>query len=197
MGQALSVSTRRAILSGYSASESFASISTRLGVSYSSVRRLCKRYDRDGESCLVPGYDRCGQRVSPYSGFIHRASCFLKFYHRGWGAEYILVRLRLKYPNLALPDARTLQRWFVAKGLNKSRSKARDRSSDTEPIPKAEAVHQIWQIDANERHQTLDGQGCCYLSFTDEYSGAGLGAAVFPPQANLSGSRARSLGANG
>lgn len=180
MGQALSKLLRQEIISSYLYHESFASISTRLGVGYSTVRRLCKAYEQMGPLCLDTAYDRCGRFSSAYPSFIKRASCFLKFYHPNWGADYILVLLRLKYPQLALPSARTLQRWFAAKGLNKRVSKARDRSSDSQPIPRAKAVHQIWQLDAKEHQQTQDGQLCCYLNFTDEYSSAVLAAVVFP-----------------
>ncbi len=180
MGQALSKSLRQSIIASYKLNESFASISTELGVSYSTVRRLCKAYDQTGHLCLDTAYDRCGRFSSSYPAFIKRASCFLKYYHRSWGADYIIVRLSLKYPQLALPSARTLQRWFAAKGLNKRVSKARDRSSDSQSIPTAKAVHQIWQLDAKEHQQTQDGQLCCYLNFTDEYSSAVLGAVVFP-----------------
>lgn len=185
MGRALCLHTREAILAGYAQSETFSSLSLRLGVSYSAVRKLCKLYDQVGDSCLMPSYDRCGDRLSRYRGFVQRASCFLKYYHRNWGAEYILARIRRKYPDLSLPSARTLQRWFKAKGLNKSRPAFRDRSSDQEPIPKADRVHHIWQVDAKEHQQTSDRTDCCYLNFTDEYSGAVLGAVVFPLQADL------------
>ena len=180
MGQALTKSLRQEIIRLYTFHESFASISTNLGVSYSTVRRLCKAYEQTGDLCLDTAYDRCGRFTSAYPAFIQRASCFLKYYHPSWGADYILVRLGLKYPKLALPSARTLQRWFAAKGLNKARSKSRDRSSDSQPIPRAKAVHQIWQLDAKEHQQTQDGQLCCYLNFTDEYSSAVLAAVVFP-----------------
>ena len=180
MGQATSFPIRREIISRYSLGESFSSISQNLCLSYGTVRNLCKSYDLVGDAALDPGYSRCGNRSIRSDAFVYRASCFLKYYHRDWGAEYILTRIRLKYPDLSLPRARTLQRWFVAKGLNKKRLKIRDESPWGDPPVRAEAVHQIRQVDAKEHQQTLDGQKSCYLSTNDEYSGAALKAKVFP-----------------
>ena len=46
----------------------------------------------------------------------------------------------------------------------------------------AQAVHQVWQVDAKER-LVLDNeqlQPACYLTISDEHSGACLKALVFP-----------------
>ena len=48
------------------------------------------------------------------------------------------------------------------------------------PIGQAKAVHNIWQVDAKENLVLLDGSPGCYLTITDEHSGAGLAALVFP-----------------
>jgi hypothetical protein len=48
------------------------------------------------------------------------------------------------------------------------------------PIGTSTAVHNIWQVDAKEHLQTLDGKAACYLTLTDEKSGAWLGATAFP-----------------
>jgi hypothetical protein len=40
-------------------------------------------------------------------------------------------------------------------------------------------VHNIWEVDAKEQLQTLDGPPACYLTLTDEKSGCWLGSLAF------------------
>lgn len=47
-------------------------------------------------------------------------------------------------------------------------------------IGRSTGVHNIWQVDAKEQCTLLDGSRACYLTFTDEYSGAWLCAKAFP-----------------
>lgn len=54
------------------------------------------------------------------------------------------------------------------------------KSQSTEPsIGKSTAVHNIWEVDAKEQLQTLDGKPACYLTFSDEKSGAWLSSVAF------------------
>jgi hypothetical protein len=46
-------------------------------------------------------------------------------------------------------------------------------------IGKSLAVHNIWQVDAKENLCTQDGQVACYLTLSDEKSGAWLSAVAF------------------
>ena len=47
--------------------------------------------------------------------------------------------------------------------------------------------HNIWQVDAKENLRLADSSEACYLTITDEHSGAGLEGLVFPPEAHLPG----------
>ncbi|MVM42152.1 hypothetical protein GO730_38195 [Spirosoma sp. HMF3257] len=47
-------------------------------------------------------------------------------------------------------------------------------------IGRATAVHNIWQVDAKEQLKLANGQPACYLTITEEYSGAWLDSLVFP-----------------
>ena len=49
-----------------------------------------------------------------------------------------------------------------------------------EPIGRSTAAHNIWEVDAKERFHLLDGRPACYLTVTDEKTGAWLEAPVFP-----------------
>jgi hypothetical protein len=94
------------------------------------------------------------------------------------------MRLNLleRYGPQLTPSIRTLQRWFRQHHL----SKPRQQLAQT-PIGQSKAVHNIWQVDAKENLTLGDGQPACYLTITDEHSGAGLAALVFPPGAHQSG----------
>jgi hypothetical protein len=64
-------------------------------------------------------------------------------------------------------------------GLGK-KNLTRPKSRTSGPsIGKSTAAHNIWEVDAKEQLQTLDGQPACYLTFTDERSGCWLGSAAF------------------
>ena len=80
------------------------------------------------------------------------------------------------YAPSLVPSARTLQRWFKAKGVYKAKSSF----PLTQPLW-ATAVHDIWQVDAKEQLQLASKEKACYLTIVDETSGCLLQAFVFPP----------------
>lgn len=175
MAAALPQDTRRRILQGYLAGQSYSALAQSFKVNYRTVRTLCLRYQREGEAGLLPHYDRCGSSEIRSDALLYRASCWLKRQHPGWGTSFILLQLEQRYPERPLPSVRTLQRWFKARGLTPKRSK----------IPQAEkqwasGVHQVWQVDAKEHQKTADGKPACWLTMTDEYSTAVLQTPVFP-----------------
>ena len=67
-----------------------------------------------------------------------------------------------------------MQRWFKEKKLGKPR-----QQSSEPPIGKSKAVHNIWQVDAKENLILLDTTPACYLTITDEKSGAWLASLCF------------------
>jgi transposase len=54
--------------------KSYRQISQQLGVSYDTVRRICKRQDQLGENGLLPHYKQCGTTGIRLSTFFHRVS---------------------------------------------------------------------------------------------------------------------------
>lgn len=179
MPTALATTIRRRIVEAHLAGESLTAIAERENVSYSCVRTYWRRYREDGFEGLSPDYQNCGRRAR--SDLIYRAARYLKYRHRGWGAPLIQLKLKQRYPNAQLPSVRTLQRWFKRAHLRPLKKQ----------LPKptrqwAQAVHEVWQIDAKEQLTLDDGTKACYLSVTDEHSGALLESPLFPPQPNQS-----------
>jgi len=174
---ALPMAMRQQVAEQYRKGQKLIDISEHYGLSYSTVRKLCKRLDKEGAAGLTPRYSHCGIKpASPASTLIKRAALWLKRLHPGWGAALICLKLKQRYRRAPLPCERTLQRWFRAAGLYKAKS--------TFPAGVktwASRVHDTWQVDAKEKLVLGDGQKACYLSVVDEKSGALLDALVFPP----------------
>lgn len=154
-------------------------ISRRLGVSTTTISTWVKLYKTYGEKGLKPNYSSNGRSPSFPQAIIKKAIEY-KSKHPQWGAPFILIKLEDDFPNEKLPSARWLQKIFHKKELQPKRT----------ILPKGNAgwvstVFARVQVDAKERLKTADGQNCCYLNFTDEYTGSELDAFLFPLRSNL------------
>ncbi len=179
MGRAVCISIREEIFRLFVAGQKAYSISKALNLSYSTVRGLCKRIKEDGAVSLAPRYGGCGRRPAQEQNPFHQKLLDMRTEHPDWGAEYLLVQVSAL--GSALPSARTVQRWFRKEGVNRLRGKAPKTAKVW-----ASKVHDIWQVDAKEQVALPDGGEVCWLSATDEKSGALLGAALFPLQSDMS-----------
>ena len=179
MPQPINPHIRAQLIDLYAQTHSYAAVSRQLGLSYLSVRRICQRYEREGKAGLLPRYSHCGPKQIKSDPLIHRAACWLKRLHPSWGAEFILLQLKERYPTRSLPTGRTLQIWFRSVGLIQAKSRlAREKKSW------AKGVHDTWQIDAKEQQRIEDKTPCSWLTITDEHSGSLLAAPLFPPREN-------------
>ena len=173
MGKATSYLQRQQIIALRKEGYDYGSISQSLNMSFSTVRAICQLYKKQGESGLVTHYDNCGKEPVSRTNLIYRASLWLKHLHPLWGTPRIHTKLRGRYGQV-VPTIRTIDRWYKAVGLHKARS-----HNQRESIGKSTAVHNIWQVDAKENLKLVDGQKACYLTITDERSGAWLASLVF------------------
>lgn len=99
---------------------------------------------------------------------------WLKHLHADWGVGRIRSKLETRYDISRIPNERTLQRWFRKERITEPRQLRNEPRIGT-----SKAVHNIWQVDAKEQLTLSDGTLACYLTITDEYSGAWLGAPAF------------------
>ncbi|MBE7174668.1 MAG: helix-turn-helix domain-containing protein [Williamsia sp.] len=176
MGGALPVHIRSLVLEQLTKTKcSLIAVCTEQGLSYSTIRRLWKRYKAEGVSGLKPHYERCGSSQPKSEALIYRCALWLKRHHPAWGAPLIWVVLHDHYPQTALPAERTLQRWFKAQHLYPPKGLITASHPDA-----ATTVHDTWQIDAKEKLHLHSGQAASYLSIVDEHSGSLLKAVVFP-----------------
>ena len=181
MPLAQSTTVRRRIVEAHQKGQSLKAIAQKENLSYSSVLGYWRRYRQRGLEGLAPDYQHCGRSGPVNDDLMYRAARYLKYLHRQWGAALIRLKLEQRYPKASLPSVRTLQRWFKRAHLTPLRKRL--------PKPeqtRAQAPHEVWQVDAKEQLTLNDGTAACYLSVSDEHSGAFLEAPVFPPWPNQS-----------
>lgn len=178
MGRALAVPLREEIVKRHQRGETLAETAKQLRLSFYTVRKIWRRFRDRGPPGLKPDYDRCGPSGPWSDGRIHRAALWLKRRHPAWGAPYIGLLLKQKWPDRVVPDARGLQRWFRVSGLQprRLRKTLQNRARGRTP-------HEVWQVDATEHHRLANGTQASWLTVADEHSGAILAAPVFPPRA--------------
>jgi transposase len=189
MPRAVALPIREQIITLHQQGIRLTTIAQQLGLSYHTVRQCWQRFCHEGVAGLSPHYAHCGPKKRRFEAGVVEAALTLKRDHPRWGAGLIRVELQPQFPNLPLPSARSLQRWFVAAGLQPLRSKR--------PVcvsPRARQVHEVWELDAKERMRLAEGTGTSVLSVTDEASGAWLDALVFPPVSLEPGSGAAGTG---
>jgi hypothetical protein len=176
MAGAIPLAVREQIILLHQQYYSAVAISEQLRVNVHSVRRLIQHYKADHSRSLQPAYSNCGVKKWKVNAALLRAGLWLKRLHPYWGAPCIHLQLIEGYgAQQGMPAVRTLQWWMRAKGLNRPREHhpAMDRGW-------AAAPHSVWQVDAKERLLLDNKQPACYLTISDEHSGACLKALVFP-----------------
>jgi hypothetical protein len=162
-----------------------AAIARHLRLASRTVRRLCRAFARRGAAALSPAYPHA---CPPSPTAAMQQALLLRQQHPTWGAPYLLLRLRRLHPELtALPSARTLQRWL-------RRQRQPPAPAGRKPAAAAGAAHaphDVWQMDAAEKIPLATGQEVSWLRWVDEFTGAVLGTAVFPPRELRSGAGRR------
>ncbi len=191
MSQALSIAVRERIyelqLSGQPATQ----ISKSLALPLGTVKQLCRRFRQLGKEGIAPSYHNCGQQGGLRLADQKSKFLSLKQAHLSWGAPRLRVEQQLLLQGQdagdqqaeVLASVRSLNRWYRQAGLTKYR-----RQTNEVPIGRSRAPHNIWEVDAKERLTLADGSPACYLTISDEKTGAWLEAPVFPLSQNQSGS---------
>ncbi len=177
MPEAISMATRRSIISCYQKGKGVSALARQFGVSRGSIYSFINSYKEQGEQGLMTSYENCGRPRRCASDFVYRAVRCMRTWHPGWGAEKIRAELLKMRPALNVPHYRTLNRWFHWNNQIDVpiRSKLPGSASSY-----ATYLHEGWQVDAKEGLTTADGKKNCWLNITDEYSGTVIDPVVFP-----------------
>jgi transposase len=179
MGQATSLVLREQIYALQRQGNGPKAISEQLSIPYGTVKHLCRKFKSFDKECLAPKYANCGRK--PFSDLeaSKKRALELRQQHPKWGAPRIRVELQVERSAVsgeeALSGIRALQRFFRKKEAYPPR-----RQSAEPSIGRSLAPHNIWEVDAKERFTLQDGSPACYLTITDEKTGAWLEAPVFP-----------------
>jgi Helix-turn-helix domain len=178
---------RQRVWVGFQRGDSPGCIARQLRLHPRSVRRLCQAFRRRGPAALTPAYPR---RTEPAAlpPAVQQA-LLLHEQHPTWGAPYLRIRLAGLHPGLAgVPSARTLQRYFAR---HRQPPAPPGRRPAAAARARADRPHAVWQMDAVEQLPLAGGQRVSWLRWVDEFTGAVLGTAVFPPRGLRAGARGR------
>ena len=159
---------RREIVRRKQAGKSFSEIAEALDLSYWTVRQIWRRFRDEGEEGLQTRY-RSGPREIKFASEVYREAIQLKKEHPRWGAGLIRSLLLKRWPEEEVPSERTLQRWWEREGIHR-----RPKRTHSPQLPRAQEVHEAWQVDAVEVKQGT------WITITDEKSGAVLEGRLFP-----------------
>jgi transposase len=174
MGKAIALPLRQRIVELKQQGHSLQAISQQLDLRLAAVRLIWSRFKQLGQPGLLTRFDQCGPQPPFLTNPVFRAARWLRHRHPQWGSPLIQTLLHKRYGQ-DVPSIRTLNRWYKQAGLTPARSKP-----NPVVIGRAKAVHNIWQVDAKEHVVLGNAQPSCYLTITDEHSGAWLTSLVFP-----------------
>jgi hypothetical protein len=153
-------------------------LSQDFGIAPRTVRNLVRAWRGRPESSVTPAYVHRPSPPPPPDHPAYEPALLLRREHPGWGA--VLIRIYLDRQGVRpLPASRTLQRWFSRAGLGPAPPGRRPEVSQG----RAAAPHEIWEVDAAEEIRLGNGATVSWLRIADEFTGAVLHTAVFPPRA--------------
>lgn len=152
-------------------------LSQAFGIPARTVRNLLRRFRACGAEGLTPDYRRLPQPPPAPEHPAFSPAARLREAHAGWGAGLIRIYLEIQGVR-PLPCVRTLQKWFRRVGLGPAPPGRRPVAARRATTP-----HQVWEIDAAEEIPLGDGARVSWLRIVDEFTGAVLHTAVFPPRA--------------
>ena len=163
--------------------EGATSLAEAFNLSPRTVRHLLRRFLERGAAGLATDYRPPARPAHAKPEAIRQAVLDMRREHPTWGAPLIRVALAEERPEVAWPQARTMQKWIAGAGLGPAPRGRRPGRSPT----RATRPHQTWQIDACEQVELKGGAKVSWLRVVDEATGAVLGTAVFPPRVLESG----------
>lgn len=171
------LAVRQAMWHRYQQGATTAELSLAFDLPARTVRGLLQRWREQGEKSLAPDRVPRSSPVPPPDHPAYEPAIQLRQDHPGWGAGLIRVYLAMQQVQ-PLPAERTLQRWFRRAGL----APAPPGRWPTVPRRRATSPHEIWEMDAAEQIPLGNGTKVSWLRINDEFSGAVLWTAVFPPR---------------
>ena len=163
---------RQKIVQMRKSGKSHESIAQHFSYSLSSVKRICSRFEGEGEASFRTKYHLSG-RHSVYDSSIHQQIAEVKDGQQG--APYVRSVLQAKHPGKAIPDERTIQRYWKEQGVNRPKGRAKQNTAWTKQ------PNHTWQIDGKGHIELGSGEQVSWMNIADEGTGSDLQAGLFPP----------------
>lgn len=166
--QATTIVQRQEMLRLVEKGYTYAEVAEQVGVSFWTARKWIRIGKKCGVEQLASCYGR--PRAGPLAGFapqIKYKVLRLKKKHPGWGAEYVLKKLRedQEMKGKKLPSAMTIWRYWRSFGVRLFSKRDPSKSE----LKSSEIPHGVWQMDAKE---SMHIPGVGLVSFNqarDEY----------------------------
>jgi len=181
----LSLEERQRIYAGWVKDQPIARIASELGRSPMTVRKWWRRMQRLGLAGLqAPRRGRPARGVlSQFSSAVKNQAVALKRAHPRWGAARVLVELQgdPQVQGLRLPSRSRLAAAFKQLCPEALKPRVR-RSAPVQAPPRARGVHEVWQIDHQEKVVLQDGTLATVCNVRDPVGAAMLGSYAFSTQ---------------
>jgi hypothetical protein len=132
MGKSIPYEVRKKIVFRLKNKEEVEEIAEDYGYSLSGVRKIWRAYKKHGEGAFHTNYANCGIS-SRYGEEVTTAIASIR--DNAQGATYVHSKLLQKYPDLAVPTARTIQRWWEKSGTNRTKGRPRKQEKKS-GVPK-------------------------------------------------------------
>lgn len=129
MGKPISYDFRVKIVVRRKSGESYKSIAKSFGLSESGVKKVWYAYQKAGDGAYKPNYSNCG-RKRIYKADTHRMISEIR--DNGQGANYVRSKLLVKYPAVAIPCERTIQRLWKEQGTGRPKGSPTGREKKVE-----------------------------------------------------------------
>lgn len=142
----------------------------RFGISRQTGYQLLSRYEKDGLEGLKEKSHAPNRRPHKTSEEIQAVLLEARKAHPRWGPRKILVWLRERRPELALPAASTVGDLFAREGLVQPRPRRRTWSHPGRPTVVVRSANQLWNTDFKGQFRTSDGKLCYPLTVTDTHT---------------------------
>lgn len=118
--------------------------------------------------------------LSHFDPRIAQKSLALKQAHRRWGADRVLIELAAdaELSGLTLPGRSQLSACFKAQ-CPECVAERKPKPSAAPSLPAAQAVHEVWQLDSQEKLALQNGEVATICNLRDPFGAAMLASQVF------------------
>ncbi len=124
MGRAIPYAHRLKIVERCQTGHAYKDIANDLGISESGLKKFWYRYQKQGEAAIKTHYQNCGGHTK-YGVEVRETVAKLRDNQQG--AAYIRSKMIQHYPNLPVPDERTLQRWWNREKTNRPKGRPKEK----------------------------------------------------------------------